>query len=555
MNWQDRIKEQVTDAIGGAINLFGTVAVDSFEKAISKAKDRDGQQNLPPNMPEPADEGAKSLMVDPFAIIDQLGFKDRPTGLSYWTLDEMSTKVPIYTGILQTRIHQVANFAIPQQQDREPGYKIVMRDKQKNATKAEQNEAHDLEQWLLYTGSTRKIGKDNFETFLQKITRDSYVYDQACFEIVDNRKGLPSDFYAVDGSTIRIADVPLGAEIDDDEDRVRYVQVYDEVVIAEFAAHEMCFGIRNPRTGIRLNGYGFSELEMMVNVITALLWGFEYNRKFFSQGSTTKGILNFRGSIPPKQLDAFRRHWYSLITGVVNAWRTPVTNAEELQYINLHSSNRDMEFAAWMDFLIKLACGICQFDPAEIGFVYGNTGQTSQMFQAPAEARIKSSKDKGLRPILRKLANWINHYLIWRINEDFEIQFTGMDPRSSDQIADLQKKQSSYLKTVDEVRAEDDLEPLPDGKGEVILDPTWLQFAQAKDMAQQQEEGGDDFGGFDEGQPEEEEEEEEAKQGEQEQEQEPEQEPLAAEKSLMRKAHVTEKRTDNNTFKYTIEVD
>jgi len=573
MSWQDRLIAGASDAFGGALHMVGQVFSESFEKAAARGRsalpvNADGQQNLPPGLPEPADEAAKALMVDPFAVLDAIGFKDRATGLTYWTLEELSRKVPVFTGILQTRVHQVANFAIPQQQDREPGYQIKLRDQEKNTTRAERKRANEIEQWLLYTGSTRKFGKDNFETFLQKLVRDSLTYDQATFEVVDNRKGQPSDFYALDASTIRIADMPLSADLDDDPERARFVQIYDDVVIAEFAAHELCFGIRNPRTGIRLNGYGFSELEMMINVITALLYSFEYNKRFFSQGSATKGIINFRGGISGPKLDAFRRYWYQLISGVANAWRTPITNADELQYINLHSSNRDMEYAAWNDFLIKLACGICQSDPAELNFVYGNQGQTSQMFQAPAEQRIKSSKDKGLRPILRKLSSWINHYLIWRIDEDFELVFTGMDPRSSDQIADLQKKQASYIKTVDEIRAEDDLAPLPDGKGEVILDPTWLQFAQAKDMEAQQGqfgEQGDQFGEQPGG--------EQVKQGgEQGASEEPDQwsdmlgqlrglpetsrdkeGEEAAEKSIMRKAQVTERRS-NGTYTYTIEV-
>jgi len=499
MAWRDRLIGRASDALGGALSMVGEMAAQSFEKAKRETGaaglpvNADGQQNLPPGLPEPADEAAKALLTDPFSVIDQLGYKDRPSGITYQTLDEMARRVPVFNAIVQTRIQQVANFAIPQQQDREPGFQVKLREQEANATKASKKRANELEQWMLYTGSTRMFGKDSLEVFFAKLIRDSLIYDQATFEVVDNAKGEPSDFYAIDAATIRIADVPLHADLDDDPERARFVQIYDEVVIAEFAAHELCFGIRNPRTGIRLNGYGYSELEMLLNVVTALLWSFEYNKRFFSQGSTTKGILNFRGSMPVKQLDAFRRYWYQLVTGVANAWRTPITNAEELQYINLHSTNRDMEYSAWNDFLIKLTCGTCLFDPSEIGIDYGNQGQSQQMFQAPAESRIKSSKDKGLRPILRRLSDWMNHYLIWRLDEDFEIVFTGMDPRSSDQIADLQKKQVSYLKTVDEIRAEDDMAPMRDGKGEVILDPTWLQFSQAKDMEAQQAEGG----GFD----------------------------------------------------------
>lgn len=59
-----------------------------------------------------------------------------------------------------------------------------------------------------------------------------------------------------------------------------------------------------------------------------------------------------------------------------------------------------------------------------------------------------------------------------------------------DEIAELNSKRVKTFLTIDELRAEDDLPPLPDGKGEIILDPTWLQFAQGKDMAEQGEEEG-----------------------------------------------------------------
>jgi len=491
------LRDRISGAIGGALGALGGIAADSMEKAGKSIAET--RKNMPgEDLPKPAEDSPRSLMYDPFSVIDQLGYKDRPSGITYNTLSEISRRVPIVAAILQTRVAQMTNFADPQEHEREPGFQIVMRDPDAHPTKADKKRIKAIESWIRNCGSSEYFGKDTFETFIRKYVRDSLTYDQACFEVVDNRKGEPSDFYAVDASTVRIADVPLGAEFDDDPERVRFVQVYDEVVIAEFAAQELCFGVRNARTGIRLNGYGFAEIEQMLTTVTALLWGFEYNKRFFSQGSVTKGILNFRGSIPDSKLDSFRRHWYQQITGVANAWRTPVVNAEELQYVNLHSSNRDMEFSAWLDWLIKVCASIFLMDSSEINFVYGNSGQTSSMFQAPAESRIKNSQDRGLRPMLRFMASNLNRYLVWRIDDNFSIRFTGMDPRNSDQIIDAEKKQVTYLKTVDEVRAENDLAPLPDKKGEVILDPTWLQASQGADMAEQGGEegfGGGDFGG------------------------------------------------------------
>jgi hypothetical protein len=486
--------ERISSAAGRAIGGLGNVALDSFRKAgEAMAQNQSSEKEIArEGMPEASEDNPRALMYDPFAVIDQLGYKDRPSGITYQTLAEIARRVPVIAGIHQTRIRQLGNFAIPQEHKREPGFQVVMREEEDKPTAADRKRAKWIEKWVSNCGSTYRWGKDDFACFLEKYGRDSLTYDQGAFEVVDNRKGEPSDFYAFDAATARIADVPLGAELDDDPERVRYVQVYDEVVIAEFAAHEMCFGVRNPRTGIRLNGYGFSEIEMLLNVVTALLWAFEYNKRFFSQGSVTKGILNFKGSIPDSKMDGFRRHWYQMISGVANAWRTPVVNSDELQYIDLHSSNRDMEYSAWMDWLTKITCAIYQFDPAEINFLFGNQGQQSSMFQAPAESRIKSSKDRGLRPFLRHIAANLNKYLIWRVDENFKLKFTGLDPRDSQEIVDTEKKQVTFMMTVDEVRAQNDLEPLPDKLGEIILDPTFLQNKQAAEMAAQQEAMGEE---------------------------------------------------------------
>ena len=118
------------------------------------------------------------------------------------------------------------------------------------------------------------------------------------------------------------------------------------------------------------------------------------------------------------------------------------------------------------------------------------------------------------------------------MNEDFEFNFVGLDAKTQDDVAELNSKLVKTTRTVDELRAEDDLEPLPDGKGEIILDPTWLQNAQSIDA---QGEGGEGEGG--EGEAPDftqmfgEEEENETGQG-QEKTEEPKQQPEAAQKSL-----------------------
>ncbi len=192
-----------------------------------------------------------------------------------------------------------------------------------------------------------------------------------------------------------------------------------------------------------------------------------------SQGSVAKGLLNLKGAIPEKQLRAFRRQWYQMVAGVENAWRTPIVNAEEIQWVNMQASNRDMEFSSWIDFLIKIACAVFQMDPIEVNFKYGSTGQRA-MFGAADRAKLVESKDKGLKPLLRHFSRLVDKYIIWPINPAFVLEFIGLESQTPKEVADLNTQRVRTIYTIDEIRAENDLSALPDGLGQVILDANWL---------------------------------------------------------------------------------
>lgn len=498
MAWQDRLRNVARNLAG----VTGEALVDFAGEPITKAdlnlQGDDDQDDAPggshpdtaldnPVPDEQSVEDPKSLFWDPFAIIEQLGYKERPSAVTYGTLKAMAWKTPIVHTVIQTRIQQLAAFCQPSKDRYDIGFRIKVRDSIKEPSPEERKWIQQGETLIMRTGVTdNPRGRDTFEKFVRKLMWDSLVYDQLCFEVVPNRRGEPAEWYAIDASTIRLADTASTYLNEDNSEAVRYVQIYDGMIISEYTQEEMCFGVRNPRTDIRLFGYGTSEMELLMTVITAILFGWEYNQKAFSQGSSQKGVLNFKGAIPERQLKAFRRHWYQMISGVENAWRTPITNAEELQWISMQNSNKDMEYNAWFDFLIKIACAMYTIDPIEINFKYGNVGQRSGLNEANNKEKIVESKERGLRPLLRFLETQINQYIVWPLNEAFEFKFVGLDAKTRDEVAELNAKLVKTVRTIDELRAEDNMPPLPEGKGEVILDPTWLQFASGKDQMAQQ---------------------------------------------------------------------
>ena len=394
------------------------------------------------------------------------------------------------------------------------------------------------------------------------------IVSHNCFEKIRDRGGRISRFICLPGETIRpaVADVEHMTP-EQMRDRVAYVQVYDNTVISEFGVDDLAWCIQNPRSDLRTNGFGFAPTEQIVRLVTAWLYGFEYNSRFFTQGSAIKGVLNIKGAIPDRQLRAFRRMWYSMISGVQNAWKTPILNSEEIQWISMHANNRDMEYGAWMDWLTKLTCSVygidqsikgvlnikgaipdrqlrafrrmwysmisgvqnawktpilnseeiqwismhannrdmeygawmdwltkltCSvygIDPTEINFIFGNTGQKGGLNQArPNKDEIVESKDKGLVPLADHVADCINRHIIWEIAPELEFAFTGMDAKAEKDERERRTTEVEKYKTVNEIRAEQDLEPDP--HGDIILNPVYLQYIQG----QEAEGGGGDLG-------------------------------------------------------------
>jgi HK97 family phage portal protein len=443
---------------------------------------------------EPTEGKPRGLFHDPYSVADWGGWRQRPTSLTYETLRQMAL-TPIIAAIIQLRVDQVAQFAVPQQGPYDHGYKIVLRDrrdKNRSMTEEEQTQATELERMIETTGymleGEKNYDRDNFRQFLKKIVRDCLVYDQTCVEVIRDRKGRPSRFLTLPAETIRPA--VLDSEHMDPAEkrsRVAYVQVYEDTVIAEFSADDLAWGIKNPRSDLRVNGFGFSPIEQMVRLVTAWLYGFEYNQNFFKQGSAIKGLINIKGAIPDRQMRAFRRQWYTMISGVQNAFKTPILNADEIQWHPMHQSNRDMEYGQWMDWLTKIVCSLFGVDPVEINFVFSSSGSGGAMFdRRPNEAEVSESKDKGLRPLIEFIEDYINQHIVWELAPSLEFQFTGLDSKSEQKEREARIAEVRAVKTVNQIRAEMDEPPLEGKLGEVILDPTWLQWASQLQAQEQQ---------------------------------------------------------------------
>lgn len=468
--------------------------------------------------------GFTSTFSDPLAVQYSLGYKDRMYSLSYDVMRRVTKQLSIIGAILATRCNQVASFSAPYRNTRSLGFEIRHKHAARLTTKGEREMIRELEEFVSRCGAKEPNPhnlnpRDNFDTFLRKFVRDSMSLDQACAEIVFDRRGLPYEFIAVDAATIRIAakETPMGPDqtwkhrppvIDDSrfaqnnfpfpykmmklyesdkKKRPDYIQVVNGQIHNTYNRDELIFGVRNPRTDIYMQGYGYSEIEQLITIITAHLNAEEYNRKIFTSGSSPKGILSLKGdNLTNDQLEVFKREWRANMEGVQNAFRTPIIQTEQgVDFIQLSQSNQEMEYGKWMEYLIRVTAALWLVDPEELNFSLSTGGSQTPLFESNNEYKLKASKDKGLKPLLRFIAKLINDSIISKIDDNFVFDFIGLDELSVQEQHELRKDQVTTYKTLNEVRRAEDLPDIEDG--DVILNPTYLQAKQIRATAEQQE--------------------------------------------------------------------
>lgn len=433
---------------------------------------------------------SKSYLFDPYINSDTLGYKNKPFQLSYDTLRAMG-RTNIVKAIVTTRIEQVVSFSEPQDDSQKIGWGIRKKRKimLKNDVELTDSEKYEIEGIINFIQNCgideNKFLKDDYEGFLRKVTRDSLTLDQMTFEVQRNRGGLPIEFFATDASTYRLAESYNNIKVRPEQLIINghapsYVQLYQGLINAEFYPWELCFGTRNPSTSIWNNGYGVSELEDMIKIVTWMLNGDQYNGNFFSQGSNPKGFFSVKGNLDDDKISEFKQAWRSQVAGVGNSHKVPILGGDglEVMWNDMQKSNTDMEFGVWQEYLLKLGCAQYKIDPSEIGF-HLNGGVQPAVYQGDnLIQKIKYSQDKGLYPLLRFLGRKMNQLIVGPIsNYKYEYYWTGIAEDTENIELDNDIKKLSNFMGLKEVRLKYKL-PAKIDDDDIIMNSAWIQNKQ-----------------------------------------------------------------------------
>lgn len=433
---------------------------ENFEEVMKAQAFIAEQQKHGRRAPQPE---IKSILWNPSEIgFNGKGYRDPNNGIAFWTLNRMGD-IFIIKAIINTRIEQVQNFLKYSVDDQKPGYQIRYKrspgsegSDEKKLSAKDKKIVDYIVRFLEDGGENDKWEcEDNFQEFTRKVLRDSLVLDQMTFELVRARNMNLKKYRAVDAALIR--------QLDTNDPRYRqmfenfrwhgylprYAMVWDGQIIRHpvsdeyvvFYPWELGYGIRNKTTNVLRNGYGCSELETLIEIVTWILWGMQYNGNFFKQGSQPKGFINVKnGNVDQGTLNEFRQDWKQTMSTVYNSHKIPVIQGIDLEWIDLQQTNRDMEFTEWIKFLLVIACAVYRMDPSELGFQFQDAARI--FGQEGQKERLDHSKQKGLTPLLVFYQNILNKYIISEIDDRLELVFTGIEIEDEAAQVELDKKKS-----------------------------------------------------------------------------------------------------------------
>lgn len=438
--------------------------------------------------------GMQSVDIDALQISMAGEYWERPSALSFDQMRMMVDQTPVLSAIVMTRVRQVQRFCQVQESGVGLGFVVRHVDKNHKLTPEETNSINLLQKFVTNCGwefnprKRKQLKRDNFASFMAKAVRDSLVMDSSPIETEFKRdRNLGIDgFYSVDGATIRLTP-ESGFRGDPD---VFAVQVVQGRLSTAYRMDDLIYEPRNPRSDVMLAGYGLSEIELLIKIVTGYLNALSLNLRGFSDNSIPKGVLHLSGDYTKDDLTAFRRYWNSMVTGAASTWSVPVLVSKDgeskASFEKFGVDFDEMYFSKWMTFLTSIACGVYGMSPSEINFDSFSGGSTSPLGGSDTAEKLAESKDKGLRPLLTYYQNMISDYIISDFGDKYCFRWTGLDDADEAKRHETRK----LTQTIDEMRAEDGRDPIGNGLGDYPVNPSLIGPYQAMQQANQQQ----DFG-------------------------------------------------------------
>jgi hypothetical protein len=442
--------------------------------------------------------GMQSVYLDDLQIFASGDWYEKPSPIGFESLRQMVDQTPVLNAVILTRIRQMSAFCRPQEQEDQLGFQIRHMDKSHELTPDEEESTKLLTRFIQNSGwefkprARQRLKRDAFPHLMAKLVRDTLTMDAAPIETEMKRdRALGVDgLYAVDGATIRLC-TEHGY---DGNDEVFALQVVQGRTRTAYTYNDLIYVPRNPRTDVRLAGYGLGEPELLIRTVTGYLNAMTYNIKGFDENAIPRGMLHISGDYDANDLVAFKRHWNAMVKGINNAWTLPLMVSKDQEskasFERFGVEFNEMYFAKWMSFLTSIICAIYSIDPSEINFESFSSSGRSSLSGDDTVEKIAASKDKGLRPLMGYFESMLSDYVISEFGDKYVFRFVGLDQEDASRKWEKAKLASTWGELRAEIGQKATNTPLDDAPLNPSLVGPWMQTLQQSQQDFGQEPGG-----------------------------------------------------------------
>ncbi|HKR20365.1 MAG TPA: phage portal protein [Stellaceae bacterium] len=287
-------------------------------------------------------------------------------------------------------------------------------------------------------------------TWLRLVLEDLLVIDAPALYLRRSRDGKLCALEPLDGATVK--------RVIDDWGRTpappapAYQQVLKGLPAVDYTADELWYLPRNPRVH-KVYGFGpVEQVQMAVNIaLRRQVWQLQY----YTEGNIPEALIGVPDTWTPDQIRQFQGYWDSLHEGNTAARRHAkfVPGGVAKTFIPTREPALKDPFDEW---LARIVCYAFSVSPQPF---------VQQLNRATAETAQNTALAEGLLP----LKNWVKQLCDRVIAREFEasdLEFVWSDDAPSDpaKVASIAVDYvKAGIKSVNEVRAELGLDPMPDG--------------------------------------------------------------------------------------------
>lgn len=286
------------------------------------------------------------------------------------------------------------------------------------------------------------------------------LWGNAYAEVVRDRVGRVVELLPIESSRVRVTrDPKKGFEL-----------VY---LVRQADGTELPFEARNILhfRNFTLDGVmGMSVIAMARSYLASAMSGSEFNEQFVRKGFRPAGVLKYPGKFKDSAAVArFRESVQKVYGGADNAGNVMVLE-EGAEYSQLTMPMQDAQWVESQQLTVEQICRWFNVPPHKVGHLLRSTNNNiehqGQEFRTDTVQPILISIEEEMTFKLLTLEEQADHYI-----EHDTHKIIAMDTRSQAEVHAIRLRNG--IMTIDEVRAEINLNALPDGAGK----SAWTQGA------------------------------------------------------------------------------